>query len=82
MVIKLNLSNVYQVATVYSDDDVNKLLDNNWELLYITSFADTDERYAFQGNACQVQKPCFVLGATKEVANKFPKSKLSVKRYY
>lgn len=78
----MNLSNISQIAIVYSDDDVNKLLDNNWELLYITSFADTDERYAFQGNACQVQKPCLVLGATKEVANKFPKSKLSVKRYY
>lgn len=45
----MDLSNISQVAIVYNDKDVNKLLDNDWELLYVASYADTDERYASQG---------------------------------
>lgn len=78
----MDLSNISQVAIIYSDNDVNKLLDNGWELLYVASYADTDERYSLQGKVFQEQRPCFVLGATKEVANKFPKSKLSDNHYY
>lgn len=81
MVKQLDLSNVAQVAVVYNDDDANKLLDNGWKLLYVTSSTSVDDRYVSRG-VFQEQSPCFVLSATEEVSNEFPKSKVLERRYH
>lgn len=70
----MELEDIFQVAKTSSDNIANNFLTHGWKLLYVTSTASTDDRYLNYG-AYQNSEPCFVLGATKEISEKYPRSK-------
>ena len=76
----MKLDNVYKVAVVHTDTVVNTLLDHGWKLLEITTNASTDDRYVTQG-VFQFSEPCFICGATKEIAESYPISKAKERHY-
>lgn len=74
------MDKIVQVVTTLNDETANKFLNHGWKLLYVTTSAETDDRYLNSG-AFQNSEPCFVLGATKEVAEKYSRTD-GLNRYY
>lgn len=76
----MKLKNVSRVAIVTDEDTANKLLSHGWKLLKVATIASTDDCYVTQG-VFQDSSICFVLGATKKIANSYPESEAR-KRIY
>lgn len=67
----MKFNNISAVAVV-GEKVANKMLQHGWKLLKVTVEQDTDDRYL--PRTTQISTTVFVLGASEEVAKRYPRS--------
>lgn len=77
----MDLNDIYKVASVNNDTVANKLLKHGWKLLKISTKSSVNDEYSGHG-PFQESTICFVLGASKEIANNYPISQATQRHYY